>query len=328
MEMDDLKSPVCCWSPCLPVISPSEVHIAVWEKASIVTAPPLNPATMKTTTTGVQEKPGENVKMECSAAKISSRPLLSIDCNLSLTKPGDINRALLSPTLGSPLLPPVSVRSRSLSHGLPHKVGTGKFEPYIPRKKRLVSYSCPSSPICTKSDLDRRALALSSPMSPQPFLTWQEVKEQNKKINADDLQSDSGYSSPASVSSCGSLPVSQSSIVLDVHQDHEKRGVDEPIDVIEDSRTCHDAKLNGSSSYDMNNDLLQGAMKLEMSTHGPCHSIDLANKLEELLPDCLLENPHNFVHNSTAKDDRELNLTDFGKLSDEQDQFIRDLLAA
>ena len=331
MEADDLKSPVCSWCPLLPAIPPSEVHIAVWEKAATVIDSPLCRVTEKTATTSIQEKPVDVIKMDCSAQKISSKPLLNIDCNVSIDSLDDVKRGLLSPSLSVPsFLPPVSLRSRSLSHGLPQKMGGGQFEPYIPRKKRLVSFSCPNSPLCAKSDSDTSATPLSSPVLSQAFLTWQDIKEQNKKINTDDLQSDSGYSSPASVSSCGSLPTGQpihgdsvSDCLEDLHVYSDEKQVVEP---------CIDNTYGLSSknclSYDTTTNLLQGVTKCSIPATDSCHSVDLANKLEELLPDCLLENPKGCINSNAAKDDKELKLASLGKLSDEQDQFIRDLLAA
>ena len=333
MEMDDLKSPVCRWSSSLPVIPQSEVHIVVWEKVCCVPASPLTPTTKEKTTTAILKKPVENIKMESSTPKVSTRSHLNIDCNLDFMSPKNINKALLSPTQSSPtFLPPGSLNSITLLRSLPQKLGASNFEPYIPRKKRLVSCSCPNSPICTKHDPDRSASPLSSPLLSEPFLTWQDIKEQTtcKKINTDDVQSDSGYSSPPSVSSCSSLSVSQSSGIAVVPDGFEDLHVDGSIDnTMEDGLHCEGAKSSSKVclSYDTNMDFSPGHSRHDIASHGHLHSIELANKLEELLPDCLLKNPKNFVNSSNTKDGKDLKLTDFGKLSDEQDQFIRDLLA-
>ena len=343
MESDDLKSPLCKWSASLPAIPPSEIHIAVWEKVCSVASSPLVQAAEKTTTGDIQEKHVKNIKVNCSPVTInSSMPLLNIDSNLKVAPTADVDKARLTQPLSSPLLlPPATIKSRTLSLGSQHhKLGVGKFEPYIPRKKRLVSYSCPTSPICVKADPDRSTAPLASPSLSQPFLTWQDIKEQTKKTNADDLQSDSGYSSPPSVSSCSSLCVSQSSIgaavsdcVEDPHVDRadDKRDIDKSVsNMVEDTFSCDITKLcesNVFSSCQAKSGLLQDNTRQQISPRGLCHSTELANKLEELLPDCLLENSRDFVHSDATKDGKKLKMADFEKLSDEQDQFIRDLLA-
>ena len=341
MEIDDLKSPLCRWSGSLPAIPPSEIHIAVWEKVCSVASSPMVQAAEKTTTGDIQEKLVKNTKVNCSpVTSNSSMPLLNIDSNLKVAPTTDVDKALLTQPLSSPLsLPPL--RSRTLSLGSQHhKLGVGKFEPYIPRKKRLVSYSCPTSPICVKADPDKSTAPLASPSLSQPFLTWQDIKEQTKKINADDLQSDSGYSSPPSVSSCGSLCVSQSSIgtavsdcLEDPHVVHadDKRDIDKSvINMVDGNFSCDITKLcesNVLSLCQAKPGLLPENARQQISPHDLCHSTELANKLEELLPDCLLENSKDFVHSDATKDGKKLKMADFEKLSDAQDQFIRDLLA-
>lgn len=323
MELDDLKSPVCCWSSSPPNVLPSEVHIAAWEKVSTTLHPLLTPAATavkesnKTELkTGFQEKLAEDVKM----SKTSFMSLLNIDCNTPMTSCKDIDKGILSPPLRSPMFS--TLRGRTSSLVLPQKTRTGQFEPYIPRKKRLVSQSCPNSPLCHDSSFS----PLPSPKLSESFLTWQDIKEQNKKIAVDDLQSDSGYSSPLSVSSCGSLPSGQSNLetspndhLEDLHGHNDEKGNIAGLteNFLEGSLICNDSKLSSKvcSSHRTNKDLLHEV-----------DSLDLADKLEQLLPDCLLENPRDSKH-STTNNAMETKLEDFVKLSAEQDQFILDLLA-
>lgn len=160
---------------------------------------------------------------------------------------------------------------------------------------------------------------LPSPKLSQSFLTWQDIKEQSKKIAVDDLQSDSGYSSPASVSSCGSIPFGQSNLGAPVSDD-----VHEPVDKKANTAgqadhlyRCDDLSISSSvcSSQRKSTDLLHEV-----------DSFDLADKLEQLLPDCLLDNPRSAVKPCTTNL-METKLETFVKLSAEQDQFILDLLA-
>ena len=331
MEVDDLKSPVCRWSSALPVISPSEVHIAVWERQNAFVQSPQYSATRIITTKNIPNEPANEAKPNFPASRTVLMPSLRTDSNMNLISHGNDEGRLFSLSHRSALsrLPPVLLRSRPLFHESTHKLAVGKFEPYIPRKKRIVSYSCPNSPLCAKSDAETSATPLSSPGLPAPFLTWQDIKEQNKKFKSDDLQSDSGYSSPASVSSCSSLPSCSSSNgdavvdcseVLNVHSD-EKQGFEHCVD----ARSSAKDTLSNCHS---NTDLLQGVSNCTISDSDSCRSADLANKLEELLPDCLLENPERSLQSSAIKDDQKLKLADFEKLSEEQDKFIRDLLAA
>ena len=333
MEVDDLKSPVCRWSSALPVISPSEVHIAVWERQNAFVQSPQYSATRTITAKNIPNEPASEVKQNFPASRTVLMPSLRTDSNLNVMSHSNDERRLFSLSHRSALsrLPPVLLRSRPLFHESTHKLAVGKFEPYIPRKKRIVSYSCPNSPLCAKSDAETSATPLSSPGLPAPFLTWQDIKEQNKKFKSDDLQSDSGYSSPASVSSCSSLPSCSSSNsdavvdcseALNVHSD-EKQGLGHCVDV-EARSSSKDTLFNCHS----NTDLLQGVSNCTISDSDSCRSADLANKLEELLPDCLLENPERSLQSSAIKDDQKLKLADFEKLSEEQDKFIRDLLAA
>lgn len=230
-------------------------------------------------------------------------------------------------------LPPLASRSRTLQSVRP-KLGAGSFEPYVPRKKRLLSYSCPNSPLCTNPDVEKSVSLLSSPLLSQSFLTWQDVKEQTK-VNADDLQSDSGYSSPPSVSSCSSLPVSQSSTetpvsdcVEDLPACHEDENQDKEIcNSVEDSLGCDHTEFHLSpsifSSHKSKLDL-QGEGRHDFAHFDPSHSIDWANRLEELLPDSLLDNSRDSEGRGSTK---KLKLAEIERLSDEQDQFICDLLA-
>lgn len=330
MELDDLKSPVCYWRSSPPNVSPSEVHIAVWEKVSTALHSLLTPAatTAKESAktelkTSFKDKLVEDVKM----SKTCFTSSLNIDCNTPMTScTKEINKGLLSPPLKCPMFSPLRGRASSLV--LPQKTRPGRFEPYIPRKKRLISQSCPTSPLCHDSlnDSDRSVCPLPSLKLSQSFLTWQDIKEQNKKITVDDLQSDSGYSSPASVSSCGSLPSGQSNLgtslndhLEDLHEQSDEKGnIGGQSDHFhEGSLICNDSKLSLKvcSSRRTNTDLLHQV-----------DSLDLADKLEQLLPDCLLENPRD-VKCSTTNDGVETKLEDFVKLSAEQDQFILNLLA-
>lgn len=332
MEVDDLKSPVCRWSSVLPVISPSEVHIAVWERQNAFVQSPQYSAIRTIRTKNIPNEPANEAKQNFPTSRTLLMPSSKTDSNMNLISHGNDERILFSLSQRSALsrLPPILLRSRSLFHESTQKLAIGKFEPYIPRKKRLVSYSCPNSPLCGKSDVETSATPLSSPLLPAPFLTWQDIKEQNKKLKSGDLQSDSGYSSPASVSSCSSLPSCSSSNgdavvdcseALHVHSD-EKQGFGHCVDARSFSKNtllcnCHS-----------NTDLSQGVSNCTISHSDSCRSADLANKLEELLPDCLLENPESSLQSSAIRDDQKLKLTDFEKLSEEQDKFIRDLLAA
>jgi len=322
MELDDLKSPVCCWNSSPPNVLPSEIHIAVWEKVF----PTLHPEPNKPTTTELTIV--EDVKL----AKNSISSLLNINCNTAVSSCKDVSDGPLSPPLGSPVFLPSRGRTHSL--GLPQKTRAGQFEPYVPRKKRLVSQSCPNSPLCNnnlKLDSDIDMSPLPSLKLSQSFLTWQDIKEQSKKIAVDDLQSDSGYSSPASVSSCGSLPAGQSNLgtlvsdYVDAVHDPMDKNANNPTDsggqtdrLCSGNDNCNDLTLpsNVCLSQRKNKDLVHEV-----------DSLDLADKLEQLLPDCLLENPRSLVKPCTKNNAVETELENFVKLSAEQDQFILDLLA-
>lgn len=315
MELDDLKSPVCQWSSSPPNVLPSEVHIAVWEKEFTVSHPLLTPEPNKSNT-------AEFISEDMKVAQSSSSSFLNIDCNTAVSTCKDVSHGPLSPPLRSPAFSPLRGKTSSLA--LPQKARAGQFEPYVPRKKRLISQSCPSSPLCNNSDVNMSPLP--SPKLSQSFLTWQDIKEQSKKIAVDDLQSDSGYSSPASVSSCGSAPFGQSNLGASVsdHVDDLHESVDKKANAGEQtdhlcmgSHNCDDLAMSSScsSSQRKSTDLLREV-----------DSFDLAGKLEQLLPDCLLENPRSLVKPCTTNV-METNLETFVKLSAEQDQFILDLLA-
>ena len=315
MELDDLKSPVCQWSSSPPNVLPSEVHIAVWEKEFTVSHPLLTPEPNKSNT-------AEFISEDMKVAQRSSSSLLNIDCNTAVSTCKDVSHGPLSPPLRSPAFSPLRGKTSSLA--LPQKTRAGQFEPYVPRKKRLISQSCPSSPLCNNSDVNMSPLP--SPKLSQSFLTWQDIKEQSKKIAVDDLQSDSGYSSPASVSSCGSVPFGQSNLGASVsdHVDDLHEPVDKKANAGEQtdhlcmgSHNCDDLAMSSScsSSQRKSTDLLREV-----------DSFDLAGKLEQLLPDCLLENPRSLVKPCTTNV-MGTNLETFVKLSAEQDQFILDLLA-
>lgn len=322
MELDDLKSPVCCWRSSPPNVLPSEVHIAVWEKVSTALCPLLTPEPNKTNTTELMIV--EDVKV----AKHYFTSLLNIDCNAAVSPCRDVSEGLLSPPIKSPVFS--ALRGRTSSLVLPQKTRAGQFEPYIPRKKRLISQSCPNSPLCNnnlKLDSDIDMSPLPSPKLSQSFLTWQDIKEQSKKTAVDDLQSDSGYSSPASVSSCGSLLSGQSILgtsvsdhLDDLHEPREEKANagGQTDHLCKGSPNCNDLTLTSSvcSSQRKNTDLLH-----EVDT------LDLADKLEQLLPDCLLENPRSLAKPCTTNNVMDTKLENFVKLSAEQDQFILDLLA-
>ena len=316
MELDDLKSPECHWSSSPPNVLPSQVHIAVWEKVFTASRSLLTPG---------PNKPAELfIAEDVKVAKNYCTSLLDIDCNTAVSSCKDVtSHGLLSPPLRSPVLSPSRGRTSSLV--LPQKTRPGRFEPYVPRKKRLVSQSCPNSPLCNNSDMDMSPLP--SPKFSQSFLTWQDIKEQSSKMAVDDLQSDSGYSSPASVGSCGSVPSGQSNLGASVG-DHAD-GLHEPVTknanaggqtdhLCRGSHNCNDFTLSSSvcSTQRKNTDLLHEV-----------DSLDLADKLEQLLPDCLLENTRSLVKPGTTNNVMEAKLENFVKLSAEQDQFILDLLA-
>ena len=340
MEIDDLSFQHSSWMSLFPNIPPSEVHIAVWEKVSSDLMSQLT--TLKDV---VRRGTKENLtimKESCSDTKRSLGPLSDIDCNVAIASEV-INgkKTLDSPTsCGPDSLLPVIDRGSQVSHKSQAKLKVGKFEPYIPRKKRLLSPSSTNSSVCSKHDFD---ISVSSPLSPspsQPFLTWQDVKEQTNKLNVDDLQSDSGYSSPLSVSSCSSLPLGQSSgsgnslsdCLEDVHtsNDAEKQDLDKVTDdaVRDNFAGSIKVALGVSLSGKAKSSMLQGENQQKMSSHSTScndYSIELASELDELLPDCLMENSKEFSLSDSIS--ANLKLADIEKLSDEQDQFIRDLLA-
>ena len=317
MELDDLKSPECHWSSSPPNVLPSEVHIAVWEKVFTTSHSPLTPEPSKPNT--VELSIVEDVKV----AKNYCTSLLNIDCNTTVSSCKDVtSHGLLSPPLKSPMFSPLRGRTSSLV--LPQKTKAGQFEPYVPRKKRLISQSCPSSPLCNNSDIDMSPL--HSPKFSQSFLTWQDIKEQSKKI--DDLQSDSGYSSPASVSSCGSLPSGQSNLGASV-SDHAD-DLHEPEDKGAKAGGQTDHLCSGSCNIKdltMSSGICSSQRKNADVLHEAVDSLDLADKLEQLLPDCLLENPRSLVNPCSTNNVMETKLENFVKLSAEQDQFILDILA-
>lgn len=327
MEIDDLNFQHCSWMSLFPNVPPSEVHIAVWEKVSTDLISQLT--TLKDVVRRGTEQNLTIIKESCSDTKLSSRPLSDIDCNVT-TSSAVINgkKTLNSPTSCGPdsSLPIIATGSR-VSHKSQAKLKAGKFEPYIPRKKRLLSPSSTNSSVCSRQDFD---ISISSPLSPspsQPFLTWQDIKEQTNKLNVDDLQSDSGYSSPLSVSSCSSLALSQSigsgnslsDCLEDVHSSD---------DAVRDNfagsiKVALGVSLSGKAKSSM----LQGENQQKMSSHSTSwndYSIELASELDELLPDCLMENSKEFSLSDSIS--ANLKLADIEKLSDEQDQFIRDLL--
>lgn len=319
MELDDLKSPICSWSSSLPNVPLSEVHIAVWEKVSVVINPLLPLPKMKEIRTEIKTNHTAQPTQYTRMSKISSMPLFSIHCSETITSSQDINKALCSPPPNSPALSPS--RSRTALN-LSLKTRSEQFEPYIPRKKRLVTQSCPSSPPCVNNPtMDFNRITL------QPFLTWQEVKEQNKKLSVDELQSDSGYSSPASVSSCGSLVSGQSNTAV---------SVDEPLEEVQEDDHVKRKVVGQTNCLDDTNLVSKG---LDSSSHirssglvCKVDSLNLADKLEQLLPDCLLgnlrdseKNPRELAKDRTV-DGNETDLENIGNLSAQQDQFILDLL--
>lgn len=339
MEIDDLNFQHCSWVSLLPNIPPSEVHIAVWEKVSSNLISQLT--TLKEVVRRGTEQNLTIIKESCSDTKCSSRPLSDIDCNVTIASTV-INgkKTLNSPTSCGPdsSLPIIATGSR-VSRRSQAKLKAGKFEPYIPRKKRLLSPSSTNSSVCSRQDFD---ISISSPLSPspsQPFLTWQDIKEQTNKLNVDDLQSDSGYSSPLSVSSCSSLPLGQSigsgnslsDCLEDVHtsNDAEKQELDKVTDDAVRDNFAGSVKvaLSVSLSGKTKSSMLQGENQQKMSSHSTSwndYSIELASELDELLPDCLMENSKEFSLSDSIS--ANLKLADIEKLSDEQDQFIRDLL--
>lgn len=326
MEIDDVKLPLCHWTSSFPSIPPSEVHIAVWEKVSHDRV--LQFPTMKGSNTREPKKTLPNSREGRSAIENSSRPLSDIDCDVTIAQAGDREKVLLSPTSSSSgSLLPGTARNNQKSHNAQFKLQAGSFEPYIPRKKRLLNASSSHSPVCSKQDPARSPL--------QPFLTWQDIKEQSEKLSGDDLQSDSGYSSPPSVSSCSSpLSIQSSSgttlsdCLEDIHvsNDLEKQDANkETVNAVEDKflQVSDQFAPGVSLSCKAKSRVLSDKTLPEASLSGSCNSIELANKLEELLPECLLGNSKEFSRGDSSV----LHMADFEKLSEEQDQFIRDLLA-
>ena len=330
MELDDLKSPVCCWNSSPPNVLPSEIHIAVWEKVFTTSHPLL---------ASEPNKPNNTEPLIVEDVKLVKNPFsssLNIDCNTAVSSCKDISDGLLSPPLSSPVFSPSRGRTSSLV--LPQKTKAGQFEPYVPRKKRLVSQSCPNSPLCNNNlmlDSDINMSPLPSPKLPQSFLTWQDIKEQSKKIAVDDLQSDSGYSSPASVSSCGSLPSGQSNLgtlvsdYVDAVRAPMDKNANNPTDQKGNSGGQTDRLCSGSGNCcDLT--LSSNVCSLQRKNMDLLHdadSLDLADQLEQLLPDCLLENPRSLAKPCSKNDVMETKLENVVKLSAEQDQFILDLLA-
>ena len=313
MEIDDLKSPLCRWETSFPSVPTSEIHIVVLEK--VCTDPhhlAMVPATknLRGLTANVGGTLAKEVFKDCSRSKDCSTQATNLDSK------DMVNSRANQGNMG------VSSTKSSVLSTFPQKTKAGPlvFEPYVPRKKRPVAHSWPNSPVEVngfKCDTDRDTnVQFSSPLSPL-FLSWQEFSEQSKaKANHSYLQSDSGYSSPASVSSCSSLPSTHAGVSHSTCDSCDDVHLEESVDI----HCASDFLENDSNTLQ----LLSVTDRHEEKPSDLCPSDSLVDKLEELLPDCLLENATGLVE--FTEDDMNLRLDDFQKLSAEQDQFILDLL--
>lgn len=301
--MNDLKSAKCRWSCDAPSVPASEVHIVVWEKIQPLVEPKKDCLTSTAKVT--PEKPRthlEKTSENCDPNKLT--PALRKSCvESNAKKPGIVkataplalNNTTLAREQGNTTLSNTSVGVRTNScdpsadseRGVSLKRKLPKFEPYVPRKQRLLTQSCPNSTqeFAAEKGLEEQPSVKSPPTSKASFLSWQEVEEHSKGVASDDA-SDSGYSSnPSSVSSSGC----QLSVEV----------------------RCIDGQTDSCA----------GTQRVR----------DLAIELEELLPDCLLDDlaakPVGPV-SPTAKPVGLVNLdTALKTLSVEQDQFLLDLLA-
>jgi len=299
LELDDLKPPICSWSDNPHKVSPSQVHIIVLQKATlwsnnnnssldqrlekhcnpkdteqenISSNDEVSPQRQEVTLDIVSEL---HSKLKVSECHVTPSHKVAEDTNSSksdIPNKVDAKVAFEVPIImdrKSPcLVPPslhlglsggsfIGVALKRLSNNsqlqslLPKKRRTllTQFQPYVPKKERsqLPSSQLPTSLENEKNSEPEYVLSPTDSIHDQSF----------------DSQSDSGYSSPSSVSSCGST----SSGICNITSKEE--------------------------------------------------SVNIADQLEKLLPDCL---------DNTTSINRINEPAMVKEISNNQDDFIRQLL--
>ena len=217
---------VCKWRKGHPSFPLDQVHIAVWERArrkssSVeIAAKALGEAerrapeakVVKATAT-MDERLPSNVNNEhclnlCSKdglfnPSFSETPSRAIDSHPNDDRENNFN---MKGECGNHLPNSMAAERKSSESG---KESCGQkrkniFEPYIPKKKRTLSICC--------ADKEKTVPVLvndsKSSNASTSFSHWKDTSVVEKVGVISDNQSDSGYSSPGSNSSCASLPSS------------------------------------------------------------------------------------------------------------------------
>ena len=211
----------------MPSVPLNEIHIAVWERTSLYQKNVVSPKVCSETTTPRRRKIVPQQSLSSSNSKSVSLPSKTrkLKDPLSLRRMGAevVDEGVKKfEERKSNFVPETFVENNEHSTEnatCKRENNVETFEPYIPRKKRSTvagvpatnsnyPQSCPGDfakvkdkPLCS---LDENAEKSTD------FLPWQDsisvqLGEKQKQAIACDNQSDSGYSSPGSNSSCTSL---------------------------------------------------------------------------------------------------------------------------
>ena len=201
--MDDTQSIVCRWEKGVPSFPLDEVHIAVWERAKLFQRKCLPVETGAK----VAGKPSE--VLSCNVKSTTSKLVPSEDGRIretSVTRNGCLSESFANSHLnkvkgsnGKMEFNTNSITDTRKSVEVKANSAVEKrkntFEPYIPKKKRSVS-----------SALSKDEVKIVPGFEDVPLPSHVKVEKDKLGASSCDNQSDSGYSSPGSNSSCVSLP--------------------------------------------------------------------------------------------------------------------------
>mgnify|MGYP002803903167 FL=1 len=297
-KVDDTQNVVCKWRkghPCFPL---DQVHIALWERTKRKSSSSVEIAA---NALGEPERRAPEAKVVKATATMGER----LPVNLPL-KDGLLNPSYSTTPSGvtdshqiddrennfdkrgkcSDDLPNSMANERKSSEFRQNDCGQKRkniFEPYIPKKKRTLSICC--------TDKEKTVPVLvgdsKSSSASTSFPHWKDRSVVEKVGAICDSQSDSGYSSPGSNSSCASLPSSnctkdENSILNEIIDSLREIVVPEDEKLQKDSHKCDSLWLKSSNTAEAKweEGLLHDS--LSKTTLKSCNSQETISELDSL----------------------------------------------
>ena len=193
--MDDTRNGICKWTKGEPSFPLDQVHVAVWERANVYKRKSSSVEVANRTLERPHAWETKVVKATSAESSVNSNDEHSTSIHLS--------NSLTSTSINENNDRKNNLDMKSNGERCARQKRKNVFEPYIPKKKRNLSTD---NSLCRDEEKTVVVNKNKCTNAASNFSHWKPVSVVDKVGVISDNQSDSGYSSPGSNSSCVSQP--------------------------------------------------------------------------------------------------------------------------